>query len=273
MSASAPGAVGATGAGGAAGAIAALERLVRRDRLLMLGALTILVLLAIAWLVRDAARMHAMPADMPMRWGAAEWWGLLLMWAVMMVAMMLPSAAPVILLVLAMLRRRGDARAPQCAHLFVAGYLLAWTAFSALAATLQFELHRSAIMAMDMRLRPGIASAAVLLLAGAFQFTPLKRACLSHCRSPLDALARYWREGSAGAVLAGLRHGSYCVGCCWVLMLVLLVVGVMKLAWVAALAAMVLLEKSTARGPLVGRVAGVALIAWGAWLLNAAWRQ
>jgi predicted metal-binding membrane protein len=189
-----------------------------------------------------------------------------------MVAMMLPSAAPVILLVLAMLRRRGDARALPSALVFVAGYLLAWTAFSAIAATLQFQLHRSTIMAMDMRLGPKLASAAVLLLAGLFQFSPLKRACLRHCRSPLDALARYWREGTAGALLAGLRHGSYCVGCCWVLMLVLLVVGVMNLAWVAALAAVVLVEKLTPRGMLIGRVAGVGLIVWGAWLLNVAWR-
>jgi predicted metal-binding membrane protein len=257
----------------APGTIGALERLLRRDRWLMLGALTVLVLLAVAWLLRDAARMHAMPAGMLMTWGAAEWWGLLLMWAVMMVAMMLPSAAPVMLLVLAMLRRRGDALALVSALLFVAGYLLAWTAFSALAATLQFQLHRSAVMTMEMRLRPGLATGAVLLLAGAFQFSPLKRACLSHCRSPLDALSRYWREGSAGVLLAGLRHGSYCVGCCWMLMLVLLVFGVMNLAWVAALAAVVLLEKATPRGQLIGHLAGVALIAWGAWVMTAAWSR
>jgi predicted metal-binding membrane protein len=194
------------------------------------------------------------------------------MWAVMMVAMMLPSAAPVILLVLAMLRRRGDTQALLAALLFAAGYLLAWTAFSTLAATLQLQLHRSALLAMDMRLRPGYISAAVLLLAGIFQFTPLKRACLAHCRSPFDALARYWREGPMGALLAGLRHGGYCLGCCWVLMLVLLVVGVMNLAWVATLAAVVLLEKATPRGPLIGRVAGGALLAWGLWLLGAALR-
>jgi predicted metal-binding membrane protein len=256
----------------AAGAIGALERLVRRDRVLMLTALAVLVLLAVAYLLRDAARMQAMPADMIMTWGTAEWWGLLVMWSVMMVAMMLPSAAPVILLVLAMLRRRSEARALPSALLFVAGYLLAWTAFSAIAAALQFQLHRSAIMAMDMRLHPGLASAAVLLLAGLFQFTPLKRACLRHCRSPLDALARYWREGTVGALLAGLRHGSYCVGCCWMLMLVLLVVGVMNLVWVAALAAVVLLEKVMPRGLLIGRLAGIGLLAWGGWLLHSAWR-
>jgi len=255
----------------ASGAIVALERLVRRDRAVMLVALALLVALAVTWLLREAARMQAMPADMVMTWGPAEAWGLFLMWAVMMVAMMLPSAAPVILLVLAMLRRRGDAGALRSALAFVAGYLLAWTAFSAFAALLQLELHRTAVMPMDMRLRPGIASAAVLLLAGVFQWTPLKHACLRHCRSPFDALARYWREGSAGALVAGMRHGSYCVGCCWVLMLVLLVVGVMNLAWVAALAAVVLLEKATPLGPLVGRATGVAFIAWGAWRLYSAW--
>jgi predicted metal-binding membrane protein len=192
------------------------------------------------------------------------------MWVIMMVAMMLPAATPVILLVLATLRRRGDARALLAAYVFVAGYLLAWAAFGAIAATVQFALHRSAIMAMDMRLHPGIASALVLIVAGIFQFSPLKNACLSHCRSPLDALSRYWREGLAGALRAGLRHGTYCIGCCWLLMLILFVVGVMNLAWVAALAALVLLERATPHGRLVGRIAGVALMAWGAWLLKVA---
>ncbi len=251
-------------------ALGLLERLVRRDRLLLLVALAVLALLAVTWLLRDAARMQAMPADMMMPWGPVEWWGLIVMWAVMMVAMMLPATTPVILLVLATLRRRGDGRALLTAYVFIAGYLLAWTAFSFIAATVQFALHRSAIMAMDMRLRPGIAGALVLIVAGIFQFSPLKNACLSHCRSPLDALSRYWREGMTGALRAGFHHGIYCTGCCWLLMLILFVVGVMNLAWVAALAALVLLEKATPQGQLIGRVAGVALMAWGAWLLKTA---
>jgi predicted metal-binding membrane protein len=248
----------------------ALERLVRRDRALMLAALAVLVLLAIAYLLREAARMQAMPAGMVMEWGQAEWWGLFLMWTIMMVAMMLPSAAPVILLVLATLRRRGGASALLAAHVFVAGYLLAWTAFSVVAATAQFELHRSAVMATDMRLRPGVGGAAVLVAAGLFQWSPLKNACLRHCRSPLDALSRHWREGIPGALLAGLRHGAYCTGCCWLLMLVLFVVGVVNLAWVAALACVVLMEKALPQGRFIGRIAGIALVAWGIWLLAGA---
>lgn len=251
-------------------ALGALERLVRRDRRLMLAALALLVLLAVAYLLRDAAKMQSMPADMLMEWGPTEGWALFLMWTIMMVAMMLPSAAPVILLVLATLRRRGNGRALLCAYIFVAGYLLVWTAFSALAATLQLQLHRAAIMAMDMRLRPGVASAAVLMAAGIFQWTPLKNACLRLCRSPIDALSRYWREGTLGALLAGVRHGGYCVGCCWSLMLILFVVGVMNLLWVAALAALVLLEKVTPHGEAVGRITGIALFIWGACLLIAA---
>jgi predicted metal-binding membrane protein len=259
-------------------AISALERLVRRDRFLMLGALAALTLLAIAYLVRDALAMRAMSAEMarlaqmgmvmPMSWGPAEWLGLFVMWVVMMLAMMLPSAAPVILLVLATLRRRGDAHALLAAYVFVTGYLLAWTVFSALAATVQFQLHRVAAMTMDMSLQPSAASAAVLMLAGIFQWTPFKNACLRHCRSPLDALSRYWREGTSGALLAGLRHGSYCIGCCWLIMLVLFVVGIMNLAWVAALAAVILLEKDAPWGQFIGRVAGLALFTWGAWLLR-----
>lgn len=247
-----------------------MERLIRRDRQLMLAALTLLVLLATAYLLRDAAQMHAMPADMMMEWGPAEWWGLFLMWAIMMVAMMLPGAAPAILLVLATLRRRGHGNTLLCAYVFVAGYLLVWIAFGALAATVQIQLHRAAIMAMDMRLHFGAGSGLVLMIAGAFQWTPLKNACLRHCRSPIDALSRYWREGTLGALLAGVRHGGYCTGCCWSLMLILLVVGVMNLPWVVALAAFVLLEKVTPQGELIGRIAGVALFIWGAWLLIAA---
>lgn len=245
----------------------AIERLVRRDRALMLAAIALLVLLAGIWLVREAAGMQAMPAGMHMEWHVAEWFGLLLMWAVMMVAMMLPSAAPVILLVVAMLRRRGQRSALVAANVFVAGYLIAWFAFSAIAATIQFELHRVALLTMDMRLRPGVVGAIVLVAAGLFQWSPLKNACLRHCRSPLDALSRYWREGAPGALLAGIRHGTYCIGCCWLLMLVLFVVGVMNLAWVAALAAAVLVEKALAHGRLVGRFFGGALVAWGVWLL------
>jgi predicted metal-binding membrane protein len=258
-------------------AIAALERVVRRDRLVMLLALAVLVLLAATYLVRDAAAMQSMSAEMAMHaamgmtmphdWSAADWFGLFVMWAVMMVAMMLPSAAPVILLVLAMLRRRSDAHALLHAYTFVAGYLLIWTAFSAVAATAQFLLHQSTLLAMDMRLGTTALSGVVLLAGGVYQWLPVKNACLRHCRSPFDALSRYWREGTAGALRAGAHHGLYCVGCCWLMMSVLFVVGVMDLVWVAALAAVILVEKTVPQGKIVGRLAGVGLLAWGIWLL------
>lgn len=107
----------------------------------------------------------------------------------------------------------------------------------------------------------------LLLVAGVFQWTPLKRACLVVCRSPLGFVMRHWREGRRGALGMGVRHGLYCLGCCWALMALLFVAGVMNLVWVAMLAVAVLIEKVAPRGDLVGRIAGVALVAAGLWLL------
>jgi predicted metal-binding membrane protein len=205
-------------------------------------------------------------ADMRV-WGAAEWLALFVMWAVMMVAMMLPSASPLILLVLGLYRRRNERRADVAALMFVGGYLIAWTGFSAAAASAQFGLHRGALMGDDMRLASSAASGAVLVLAGIYQWLPFKNMCLTHCQSPLGFLAQHWREGALGGLLMGARHGLFCVGCCWLLMLLLFVVGVMNLFWVAALAVFVMLEKLVTRGTLLTRVGGVAIAGWGLYLL------
>ena len=254
-----------------------LERVVRQDRRLMTIGLAATVVLAWAYLVRAAAGMQAMATEAQMHaamgmadmhaWGLADWFGLFMMWAIMMIAMMLPSAAPVILLVLGMYRRRVEPQARLAAAAFVAGYLIAWTAFSVAASAAQVVLHRTTLLAPDMRLSSSALAGAILILAGIYQWLPVKNRCLSHCQSPLGFLSQYWREGALGGLLMGLRHGLFCVGCCWLLMALLFVVGVMNLVWVAALAALVLLEKLLGRGALLARVAGVAVAAWGISLL------
>jgi predicted metal-binding membrane protein len=259
-----------------AGIAVALERAVRQDRALVLFGIAAITLLSWGYLVRMAAMMNAAAADTAMHvamgmpemviWGTAEFVMLFLMWAVMMVAMMLPSAAPMILLVVGTYRRRGD-RSRALTMAFGSGYLIAWVVFSAAAAVTQLMLHRAGLLSANMASNSAIIGAAVLLLAGIYQWLPLKTACLTHCRSPLAFLAEHWREGAAGALGMGVRHGLYCVGCCWALMLLLFTAGVMNLLWVAAIAMFVLVEKLASRGHTVSRVAGVALIAWGGCVL------
>lgn len=264
-----------------------LERAIRQDRLIVALALAVITLLSWAYLLRMAAMMNAAAMDAEMHaamgmpemraWGPTEFAMLFVMWAVMMIGMMLPSAAPIILLVAGTYRRRAasaEASAPKgdrsrmLALPFVAGYLIAWTAFSAVAAMVQVILHRTALLSPSMATSSAFLSGAILLMVGAYQWLPLKQACLTRCRSPIDFLTREWREGAAGALTMGLRHGLYCVGCCWALMAMLFGAGVMNLLWVAAIALFVLVEKLVPHGARVGRLAGAALMLWGGWVLT-----
>lgn len=195
--------------------------------------------------------------------GAAGWLALFVMWTVMMTGMMLPSAAPVIRLVLASYRRRGGPGARACAGLFGTGYLLAWTGFSALAATAQVALRRAALLSGEMTSRSVVLTGTILVVAGLYQWLPVRQACLDHCRSPIDFLMLHWREGKPGALAMGLHHGLYCVGCCWALMALLFAFGVMNVLWIAALAAFVLIERRAPRSIPLGRIAGLLLILWG----------
>jgi predicted metal-binding membrane protein len=154
---------------------------------------------------------------------------------------------------------------------FGAGYLLVWTLFSAGAALTQWGLHSLAMLSPAMTTSSARLGGAILIAAGVYQLTPFKRACLLHCRSPLGFLMGHWRDGTAGAIRMGIAHGTYCLGCCWALMCVLFVVGVMNLLWVAAISAFVLLEKVGPRGILASRVAGVAAAAAGVLLLARLW--
>jgi predicted metal-binding membrane protein len=182
------------------------------------------------------------------------------MWAVMMVAMMTPSAAPVVLLFVGTQRGRNARQVPLNAVAFGAGYLLVWTAFSVLAAAAQWALHQAAMQSTAMTTSSNWLGGGILVAAGIYQLTPSKRACLTHCRSPLGFLMSHWGEGASGAMRMGIIHGAFCVGCCWALMCVLFVVGVMNLVWVAGLAILVLLEKTGPPGPAIVRIAGGAMI-------------
>jgi predicted metal-binding membrane protein len=254
-----------------------IERLVRRDQLIVSIALALIVLLSWIYLVRAAKAMQAASGEAAMHaamgmgstesWSASGAWMLFFMWTVMMTGMMLPSAAPVILIVVGAYRRRGGHYAAVSTAAFTSGYVAAWTGFSAVAALTQAALHAAALMSPNMASQSVMLAGGIFVLAGIYQWVPLKNACLSHCRSPLYFISREWREGIQGAFMMGLRHGLFCIGCCWALMVLLFAAGVMNLLWVAGIALFVLLEKLLPGGPLVGRVAGVLLASWGLYLL------
>jgi len=258
---------------------AALETLLRRDRVIVGTALAILIVVAWLYLLHLASGMSdmAMP-DMPTMpamampamhaWGWVEIGALVIMWVVMMVAMMMPAAAPMIVMFATIRRRRtAEGRPAVPTVIFVLGYLVVWTIYSGVAALAQAGLHAVALLSPAMAATSPLLSGGLLVAAGVFQWTPLKRACLAACRSPLSFLMTSWREGRAGAFMMGLRHGLYCVGCCWALMALLFVAGVMNLLWVAAIAVAVLVEKVVPRGDVVGRLAGVVLTAAGVLLV------
>ncbi len=252
----------------------------RRDRVIISSCLVFLTALAWTYLVHlDHQMSTAMEydramADMGMTmdrpWSAADVFFTFAMWVVMMVGMMTASAAPVMLLFAGMHAGRGAQRTPRVVFAFGAGYLLVWTLFSAGAALAQWALHQMAMLSPSMTTSSARLGGTILIAAGVYQLTPFKGACLTHCRSPLGFLMSHWRDGKAGALRMGIEHGTYCLGCCWALMCVLFVVGVMNLAWVAALTIVVLLEKIGPAGVFVARVAGVAMIASGAlaWSAN-----
>jgi predicted metal-binding membrane protein len=189
----------------------------------------------------------------------------ILMWWVMMIAMMTPSAAPLVLLYRRVLRQHAaiKARSAVLSLFLLSGYLTAWLAFSICAASLQKVLQPTGLISeMMLWSKSAPLSAIVLASAGVYQFSPLKRACLTQCRSPVNFLTAHWRPGVAGSLLLGMRHGIYCVGCCWLLMALLFVGGIMNLVWIAALSLIVFVEKILPGGERVGRVLGVVLIAW-----------
>jgi predicted metal-binding membrane protein len=238
------------------------------ERAALIGALALIALIAWAYLALHAG-MPAAPemadgmAAMPQ--GGADYALLALMWVVMMAAMMLPTVVPAVLVHAAVSRNRVPAHAAARNAAFIAGYAIAWSAFALGAAALQLALGHLALLSADMRAASPYLGAALLALAGAWQLTPVKEACLRKCRMPLAFIAEHWREGAGGALGMGLAHGGYCIGCCAALMALLFVGGVMNLLWVALIAGFVLLEKTTLPGTRLGR-----LISGGGLLLAAA---
>jgi len=248
----------------------AVESVARRDRSVVLAGLVAIT--ALAWvytllLVHGAPHPEAGLLTQPHhRPGSAAELGLgFAMWLAMMVAMMAPTAAPMLLALARLDRaRRPDGAPLSPATAFLLGYLLVWAGFSLVAALGQWQLQR---LGLPDALGGSWFAVGLLLAAGVYQLTPLKRACLTHCRSPLAFLMTAWRPGARGALRMGLLHGVYCVGCCWALMGLMFVGGAMNLLWCAALAIFMLAEKALPAGRGVSLGAGLVLVAWGVGLL------
>ena len=255
-----------------------METILKRDRVIVIAALAGISLLAWGYMVYEARAMYhtgvCRCAGLKMSgpdtdpWSPATLLPLFLMWTEMMVAMMTPSAAPMILSFAMVQRKRREQERPFVpTGIFLLGYLIVWTLFSALAALGQWILHGRALLSPLMVSTSPWLGGALLLTAGVFQWTPIKHACLTHCRSPLSFLMGDWHEGKFGALRMGLKHGAYCTGCCWFLMALLFVAGVMNVWWIAIISVLVLMEKTVPRGLLLGKLAGLILVAWGGWLL------
>jgi predicted metal-binding membrane protein len=255
-----------------------LEAMIRRDQLVLVAGMLVVLALAWGWLVLGAG-MDMSAIEMTRMAGMDGWmmeqavwtpaYALLIasMWWVMMLAMMLPGAAPMLLLFARVNRKEGAAGSPLIpAGAFATGYLIAWGGFSIVAAGLQWASETAWLMSPMLQTTNVWLGAAILVGAGLWQLSPLKTMCLRHCRSPLGFLMGHWRTGRLGALRMGLEHGAYCLGCCWFLMALLFFGGVMNLYWIVGLAIFVLLEKTIPLGHWLGRVAGVGLIGWGAYL-------
>ena len=279
----------------------ALEQVLKKDKVIIVAA--IVVIAAIAWaytvyLAGPGGAMggtemasdgstggHAAESDASMggsgmgmamanmrSWSVADFGLMYVMWAVMMVAMMAPSATPMLLMFATVNRRRRERDAPYVpVGMFLSGYVIVWAAFSLAATGGNWSLHQASLLSSMMgESTSGYLGGALLLLAGAFQWSPLKYNCLKQCRTPMGFLMTSWREGQGGALRMGLEHGAYCLGCCWALMLLLFVLGIMNLVWIAALAAFVLAEKVAPMGEWVSRITGVLLLGWGIWTIVSA---
>jgi predicted metal-binding membrane protein len=264
----------------------ALEAILRRDRAIIIASLTALTALAwsdLVWLANDmamdgmdmtgyrmipAGQALMMPTSSP--WQPIEFAYVLVMWVVMMIGMMTPSVAPIILVYARVGRQAVESRPfASVVAWFASGYFLAWIAFSLAATSAQWALERAALLTPMMASTSKITGGTLLILAGLYQWAPLKDVCLSQCQAPLGFILSRggFQGGGTSSLMLGFRHGIYCLGCCWALMVVLFALGVMNLFWIAALAILVLLEKVVPSGRAIARIAGVAFSAGGVWML------
>ena len=247
-------------------------------RTLTFGALVAIAAIAWVCLVRGEAAMTSMAAEGPLgelmrlmmqpSESLPYFLGAALMWVIMMVGMMTPAVVPMAMVMRGVDRGQLGERGTL---LFAAGYLVAWSLFAVLAALLQLLLHARGLLGGHLLAVSAQGAGLLLLVAGIYQLTPWKAACLRHCRSPLGFFLEHWSPGAWGAVRMGLRHGLYCVGCCWMLMLLMFVGGAMSVATMAALCVFILAERLLPPGPWVSRIPGAAMIAWGAVLVGRPW--
>jgi len=260
--------------------ISVLERLLQHDKAIVAVAVLLLVAAAGAYTVlgvgmnMSAVQMTAMTYDMadPMMASSGlpvNWVLMFLMWWIMMVAMMTPSAVPLLMLFTAV-KRQGPAnhKAAGYTGVLLFGYLVAWALFSAVATTLQWGLQQADVLSGTMMvIKSQTVAGGLMVLVGIYQFSAIKNACLSRCRAPAQFIAQHHRPGSAGALRLGMHHGAYCLGCCWALMALLFVGGVMNLYWITGITLYVLLEKVLPQGKHIARLAGVCLIVAGVYLV------
>ena len=249
-----------------------LTKVLRQDRGIVIAGAAAISVLGWSYLVYEGwAMQHMDLVSMAMpsagAWGLADLLMIFAMWTIMMIAMMVPSVTPMLLTFTTVNRsRHAQGRVFVSIWVFLAGYVASWTGFSLVATLAQWGLHNLQLISPMMVGTSPVLGGLVLILAGVYQWTPFKYACLRHCRAPLGFLLSYWRDGDVCAFLMGLRHGAYCLGCCCLLMAVLFAVGVMNLAWITALSVFVLLEKIIPRGFWVAKAAGLVLMGWGGWM-------
>ncbi len=253
-----------------------MEAVLRREKAIMIGIMAILLIFSWGYM------FFFMASEMPCAnsgsaismthhqgWGTADFLMAFVMWAVMMIGMMVPSVAPWVLALCGV-----SARDPRSSPLFSAGgflmgYLAVWTVYSFVAAGLQWGLHTVIHLSPQLRGASPVPEGTLLLVAGIYQWTPLKNACLAHCRSPLGFFLTSWKEGRFGSFQMGFQHGLYCVGCCWALMALSFIAGLMNLLWMAAITIFLLIDHTTPVGYWFTRAAGVLLLGSGIWILAA----
>ena len=248
------------------------DRMIVYGGVFLVGAMGWVYMFYMGWAMEN---MHLVDMWMPPQggtrsWGWYDFWMLFSMWAVMMVAMMTPSIVPMVLMYTSVNKGKQKKGLPYSpTFIFLCGYLVAWSLFSFVASAIQYQLHESGLLNPMMNSRSYLLSGSILILAGLYQWTPLKEACLSGCRSPLSFLMTSWKDGHFGAFKLGVHHGLYCIGCCWALMLVLFSVGVMNMLWVLLITAFVLLEKVGPISSVYLRAAtGLLLVIWGGYWLS-----
>ncbi|MFC0773356.1 DUF2182 domain-containing protein [Terrimonas alba] len=248
-----------------------LVSVLKKDRFIVLTALSLICILSWLYIIYLYNQMYPMNMDalffaMPMtaKWSWTDFVLLFLMWFVMMIAMMTPSVTPLVIIFTLINRKRRQQQNPYVpSGYLLGGYFLVWAVFSLFATFLQWLLQRVALLNPEMVTTSKVLGGVILITAGTFQFTPLKNTCLHNCRSPMGFIHQYWKDGKNGALRMGIQNGIYCLGCCWILMILLFVSGIMNILWIAIITLFVLIEKVLPSVKVISFIAGFALFAYG----------